>query len=346
MKKLDHTSLACAARCEQEWVYRHHRHLVATGRDASAHFGQIVHVGVRALYDQATVAQAQHKMREAWSVGVEAEMVVNALKGEGIPKHCVVCGGWSAPLSIKPKPFTQSVTKTCTCRGAGDFVVTLDPGKLHLSLWRANKIVEEYAVQWLGGTTGIGPFIPANPVMFDCVWNEGYAESATECGLPDRAVRSRADGLLYAMDLKTTGLFITPSWMQSFEHSQQAAMQLDILEATLGEPFAGFWLDAIHIARSGAPKSDDFRRYGPLTYSPGMRLELRGGRDRKAARLAYLAEKPEEALKEPNSCLRYNRLCDYFGLCHAELEDREALVQVKLQKGELKEEKWDPRERL
>src|SRR5438093_8773808 len=63
-----------------------------------------------------------------------------------------------------------------------------------------------------------------------------YAESATECALPDCAVRSTADGLLYAMDLKTTGLYITPDWQRQFEHSQQAAMQLDVLEAVLKEP--------------------------------------------------------------------------------------------------------------
>src|SRR5437899_340428 len=244
--KWDHTALACLDRCESEFYYRHVRHLAPPTPDASAHFGQIVHIGVRALYDGHSVAEAHEVMRKQWEDGV----------GTG---------------------------------GAGN-------AKPHLTLDRAHAIVHKYADQWMGAER-----------MFDCVWNEGYAESETECALPDRCVRSHADGQLYAMDLKTTGLYLTPDWQRQFEHSQQAAMQLDVLEATLSEPLAGFWLDAVHIRRSGLPAADDFVRYGPLRYSAALRAELREQRTRKALRAndlrRFATQYPEMPAKSTGACV-------------------------------------------
>ena len=151
------------------------------------------------------------------------------------------------------------------------------------------------------------------------------------------------------MDLKTTGMYVTADWQRSFEHSQQVAIQLDVLEATLGEPLAGFWLDAIHIRRDGAPKPDDFSRYGPVAYSAELRAELREHRRRKAARAfdlrQYVNMYPEMVTKSPSACVRFNRLCPYFDVCHLDPKDREAKIAIALEKGELKEEIWNPKER-
>src|SRR5207302_1306577 len=46
----DHTQLACAERCEREFVYRYVQHWRSARLDASASFGQLVHDLVRQLY--------------------------------------------------------------------------------------------------------------------------------------------------------------------------------------------------------------------------------------------------------------------------------------------------------
>jgi hypothetical protein len=273
---------------------------------------------------------------------MEAQAVASVL-ADG-PKHCVVCGGWGGGVALAapaPKVWRVKTPATCTCV-APDFAPTFDTNKLHLSLWRAYKTLDIYAVEW-GLCNAFGDAL--KPATFDVVWNEGYAESATECGLPDRAVKMHADGLVYAMDLKTTSMYLSQGWQRSFEHSQQAAIQLDLLEAELGEPLAGFWLDAVHVRRDGVPRKDDLARYGPLAYSQELRAELREQRARKAERVRELLEHPERALKSPGACVRYNALCPYFDLCKALPEEREQLLQIALAKGNLKVEAWEPRER-
>ena len=334
--KLDHTTYSTFDRCEQEGVWRHQRHLVGTGVEASAHFGQVLHVGVRALYSGNSVGAAQALMRQEWTKGMEAQAVASVLV-DG-PRHCVVCGGWGGGDTLPPARSVarRASVNTCTC-ATPDFAPTFDANKLHLSLWRAYKTLDIYAVEW-GLCNAYGEAL--KPANFDVVWNEGYAESAEECGLPDRAVRR--DGLVWAMDLKTTGMYITQDWQRSFEHSQQVAIQLDILEHTLGEPVAGFWLDAVHIRRDGVPRKDDLSRYGPVVYSQALRAELREQRRRKAERVAELLDHPERALKSPGACVRYNQLCPYFDLCKAEPGDREALLQIGMGKGNFREEEWKP----
>lgn len=185
---------------------------------------------------------------------------------------------------------------------------------------------------------------------FKVIWNEGYAESATESGLPDRAVET-ADGLVWAMDLKTTGLYlgaagptVSPA-LRVYEHSLQAAMQIDLLEDVLQRPVAGFWLDVINVKAKGLPSADGLRRYGPLTYAKGLRDELRDQRVKKAQRVRELVEHPERAEKRLGACVRYNSLCPYFDLCRAEPSERSALVQIKVDRGDYVEEAWEPKTR-
>lgn len=366
MTKLDFTALNTLERCEAEFTFRHVRHLVASAPDASPHFGQIVHVGVRALWKGESVEDAQRAMKEAWLHGVGGGRVIGArlaatpesvasppattpssnmalavaarLGEPGTLEVCDACGGtrdgWRQVTATSKG--TRVSTSKCDCLEPS-FTVVLDATKPHLSLFKANAIVAAYNEEW-------HPSPDDTQRAFDCVWNEGYAESATECGLPDRAVRSRADGLLYAMDLKTTGMALSREWMRSFEHSQQAAMQLDLLEAEFKEPLAGFWLDAIRVPRV-ALRHEDFARHGPLAYSPALRAELREQRAWNAQRANDLRLYPQAAKKSPGACLRYSRLCNYYDVCRADPEDRETLVQLRLDKGEWKEERWVPSER-
>ena len=122
------------------------------------------------------------------------------------------------------------------------------------------------------------------------------------------------------------------------------AMQLDVLEATLGEGVEGFILDAINV-RAVATGGTNLVRYGPLVYSDALRRELRQHRERLAVRANELQDAPQTALKAPSACVRYNDLCPYFDLCHADPEDREALVQIGLERGKLEEKEWNPKTR-
>jgi PD-(D/E)XK nuclease superfamily protein len=207
----------------------------------------------------------------------------------------------------------------------------LDSKRPWLSLPTALKLVEGYAAEWLQGEQ-----------MFEVLWNEGYAESDTESGIPDRAVRAR-DGKVYAMDLKTRG-YLTDAWQRSFHHSMQAAMQIDILETVLKEPVAGFWLDAIQVGK-GAISSLNYRRYGPIEYSKALRDELRQQRAIKTARWHELEKGHASPIKNLTSCMRFNSLCSFFDICSADPADRETLVQIAKDKGQLVERAWIPSER-
>jgi hypothetical protein len=201
-----------------------------------------------------------------------------------------------------------------------------------LSLATAQKLVAGYQQEWLGDEAY------ANP-MFEVLWNEGYAESSTESGIPDRAVRAR-DGKVYAMDLKTRG-YLTDAWQRSFHHSMQAAMQIDILESVLNEKVAGFWLDAVQVGK-GAITSLNFRRYGPIEYSKALRDELREQRATKRARWHMLTNANELAQKNLTSCVRFNSLCPFFDICSADPADRETLVQIALDRGKFVKREWVP----
>lgn len=328
MSKPDWTKLGTLQRCEQEYVWRHVRHLQKPDAvSASAHFGQMVHVGVRALYDGKTLDESRTAILDAWKNSMAGQLVAGVMSGEGA-WSCADCGeGWEGKRD-----------KTHWCKGMSSTIVNpivlpiFDAKKSWLRPAQATAILTAYA----------GAYIGTQP--YDCVWNEGYAESATESCLPDRAVRSKADGKLYAMDLKTTGMYISSNWERSFEHSQQVAMQLDILEAELGERVEGFILDAINV-KAPAASGTNLVRYGPLVYSDALRAELREHRQRLHTRANELHHDPTTALKAPGACVRYNDLCPYFELCHADPEDREALVQIKMGRGQLESREWNPRTR-
>lgn len=340
--KPDWTKLGTLQRCEQEYVWRHVRHLQKPDAvSASAHFGQMLHIGVRALYDGKTLDDARQMLLDAWKNSMAGRLMAGVMGGEGV-WSCASCGqGWEGRRDkahwCKSHPSGSDL---------GRVLPIFDVKKSWLRPLQATDILTAYYGAYLGGNSvsDTGEPIVGSSQPYDCIWNEGYAESATESGLPDRAVRSRADGKLYAMDLKTTGMYISSSWERSFEHSQQVAMQLDILEAELGERVEGFILDAINV-RAAAASGTNLVRYGPLVYSDALRAELRRHRERLHARANELASAPETALKAPGACVRYNDLCSYFELCHADPEDREALVQIAVGRGKLESREWNPKTR-
>lgn len=190
-------------------------------------------------------------------------------------------------------------------------------------LEQVEGIVAGYKAQWFDGD---------KPRGLTCVWNEGLVESEFEQAIPDRCVRA-ADGKLYAMDLKTTKMFTTLAWQRHFAHNQQVALQLDTLSHALGERIEGFWLDVVQLGKASG--NARYERYGPIPYSDALREELRRQRDRKRDRIFELRLVPENAETRTESCVRYNTLCPYFGLCCADPQDRAAAVEIKLERGEL-----------
>jgi len=66
VKLYDFTSLDCLARCPEEWYRRFVQHLAKPEPDASALFGQIVHVGVRSLFEGAPPEVVNEQMLVAW----------------------------------------------------------------------------------------------------------------------------------------------------------------------------------------------------------------------------------------------------------------------------------------
>src|SRR2546422_118590 len=193
-KLYDFTALDCLARCEAEHGYRYQQHLARAEPDASAFFGQVVHVGVRNLF---AGTHEPDGLAQAW----------------------------------------------------GDFVAP--PKKAHLTLKYAQEIVEMYAEQYgLGQAKELDtPVHNATSALsarrepaqsFDLVLNEHYLEHPKRslCGIVDRVVRSKADGQLYVMDLKTTGLYLSQAWFEQWRHSLQAAIYLDLVEHELAREVA------------------------------------------------------------------------------------------------------------
>ena len=212
----------------------------------------------------------------------------------------------------------------------------------------ARAVVAAYAVEY-----------PPSKWDFELVMNERYLENAEtgECGIVDRVVRRKADGQLYVLDLKTTGLWLGPAWQEQWRHSQQAARYLDLVEHHLfdvdrqdGElqppqKVAGFWCDAIHIQKRAYPKPEDFVRAGPFAYSDELRAELRAQRAAKTARILKVFGGAEAPLKNTRSCFRYNSICSFLRFCVADPADRADMLELALATGELVTKQWNPKER-
>jgi hypothetical protein len=248
----------------------------------------------------------------------------------------------------------------------GDFVAP--EKKAHLNLAYAQAVVEQYREAYFG----------SNAAPFELVLNERYLEwpERSLCGIVDRVVRSKQDGQLYVMDLKTTGLYLGQAWFEQWRHSLQAAIYLDLVEHELtvalasgrdtepggvaplshgktvwpvtntgGATVAGFWVDAIHLDRRGYPKREDFMRVGPFPYSAELRKELRLLVNWATNRARGLEERPEQAWKNPKSCFRFNALCPFFSLCTLDPSNRPDAVRMALASGDFVQQAWEPKER-
>jgi hypothetical protein len=73
-------------------------------------------------------------------------------------------------------------------------------------------------------------------------------------GVIDSIVRSKADGYLYVRDLKTTTKRLDAWWMKQFVKSTQGSGYVWAANVSLGEPIAGFIIDALHLGH--LPGSD------------------------------------------------------------------------------------------
>jgi len=244
----------------------------------------------------------------------------------------------------------------------GDFVAP--DKKAHLNLSYAQQVVEMYGeVYGLGGAqqvATVGPglggatHLPASPASpFELVLNEHYLEAPERslCGIVDRVVRSKQDGALYVMDLKTTGLYLGQAWFEQWRHSLQAAIYLDLVELKLAQPVAGFWVDAVHLDRRGYPKREDFMRVGPFPYSQEQRKELRALVDDLVFRARELSGELTTHIsrftpkKNPRSCFRFNALCPFFQFCTLDPQDRADAVRMGLASGDFLETPWEPSKR-
>lgn len=188
------------------------------------------------------------------------------------------------------------------------------------------------------------------PWPFAVVWNEGYIDGEAFTGIPDRGVTRTLDGLTYAFDLKTTSGWLGTAWQEQWAYSQQAAMQLALLEQRLKRPVAGFWMDAVYLStRKAGPQASDFVRCGPFTYSAALRAEL-------LAQVAYDSVRANEIvagtgappmLNGPRNgaCIMYNRLCDFARFCRMDPADRADAYAMAEATGELVVRRWNPAER-
>jgi hypothetical protein len=240
----------------------------------------------------------------------------------------------------------EAVEDAVTVAWAGaDF--SANEKKAHLTLTYAQAVVGAYHENY---------FSKLQP--FEMVMNEQYLEWPERllCGIVDRVVRSKADGQLYVMDLKTTGLYLGQAWFEQWRHSLQAAIYLDLVErqldfispyetVTVSNHVAGFMVDAIHIDRRGVPRATDFVRAGPFAYSQELRQEMRELVKTWTERARFLRAHPEEAMKNPRQCYRFNSLCPFFNLCIIDPSVRNDAMQMAVTAGDYEEVPWIPSNR-
>lgn len=197
----------------------------------------------------------------------------------------------------------------------------------------------EYAIMLVGAYAS--QRFPAD-LPFVVEQNEQYLRFGDEDAIVDRIVRAKSDGLLYTMETKTTGLWMSPAWYDQWEHSAQLAQQIDIAEGALGIEIAGAFVDAIYVSSRGFPEVDDFSIYGPIKYSPELRAELRAERDFRKTRATELHNHPDFPVKNPRNCFRFNKMCPFTKYCKAQPEDRTSKIELDLAVGVLRERRWDP----
>lgn len=186
------------------------------------------------------------------------------------------------------------------------------------------------------------------PWPFTVLWNEGFIAGADFTGIPDRGVRRTLDGLVYPLDLKTTSSWLGAAWQEQWAVSQQAAMQIELLEARLATPVEGFWMDAVYLSsRKAGPKPEDFIRCGPFTYSVARRTELlaRVAEDTVRANEILAGAVPRLTGPRNGACLAWNKLCEFARFCRMDPSDRADAYAMAEATGELVVRRWNPAER-
>lgn len=188
------------------------------------------------------------------------------------------------------------------------------------------------------------------PWPFAILWNEGYIEGEDFTGIPDRCVRRTLDGLCYPFDLKTTSGWLGTAWQEQWAYSQQAAMQMTLLEHRLKLPMAGFWMDAVYLSsRKAGPQASDFVRCGPFTYTPAVRAELLAQVVYDSVRaneiVAGTGAPPRPTGVRTGGCTAYNKLCAFHRFCRLDPSDRADAYNVARATGELVERRWEPASR-
>lgn len=358
---MDHTQLETLQRCDQEFVYRHVRHLTSAEESIASFFGRVVHEGVKAFYN--------------------AEQVLSGGVGGGSHIHEIVCdvpglhvehddffgGGPPNPGEVAAAACEQYWQQQLE---AG---LTLPEPRGDKPEWRtpqlAQAIVRLYAARWpqasrgyrvvlnecslpRGQAGGLGIASPAvtstDPTLHPAqsLRLADRQKTISECGVLDRVVRREVDGLLYVLDLKTSAWSANSAYWRQWSNSQQAAIYLDLAEAELGEGIAGFWCDHIFLsARRDGPRPEDFMQYGPVAYSPAKRAEMRAQRARWRELAEHLRALPGEALQSTRSCFRFNSACPYLDYCAADPADREDMLTRDQAIGKLVVRPRNPKER-
>src|SRR5256712_10769037 len=202
LKLYDFTQLDALARCEAEHGYRYQQHLARAEPDASAFFGQVVHVGVRNLF---AGTHESDGLAQAWgdfvappkkahlTLRYAQEIVEMYAEQYGFARDGQECAGAQTLARPQvPDNIKGQVAQPSICP---DVLRDVGPSLLAVASGSA-------------GTLGL---LAPRAASFDLVLNEHYLEHPERslCGIVDRVVRSKADGQLYVMDLKTTGLYLS-----------------------------------------------------------------------------------------------------------------------------------------
>ena len=208
--------------------------------------------------------------------------------------------------------------------------------------WRTLALAQRYVAAYMRAYP--------RPWPFQVLHNEGYIEGAEFTGIPDRAVERALDGLVYAFELKTTAMWLSTGWQEAWAYSQQAAMQVELLEQRLRRLVAGFWMDAVYLSdRKDGPKASDFVRCGPFTYSTALRADIlnqvRRDSDRARDLVLGTGEPARPTGLRNGACLSYGRICEFARFCRLDPQDRPDAYELAQATGELVYSKWDPKQR-
>lgn len=155
------------------------------------------------------------------------------------------------------------------------------------------------------------------------------ADGQRYTGRLDRVVRSKADGMVYIMEHKTSGEHAT-TFFKRFEIAPAITGYVWLAQQRYEEPIGGVIVNGLFKPRVNPPKKDGSRTLGEPSYLRETFIRTKVEIDEwaeetliKRKRITDLMalNDPRQWTKRETSCTRFNRTCEFIDVCKHQQAD-------------------------